>query len=214
MSAQRWSVVDMDAGQLGEVQSLFQRVFKHAMSESLWCWKYAGGRGVAVGARAPSGELLAHYGGTLRSVLLMGHPTLAVQIGDVMVAQEGRAALSHKGPFGMVVQAFFERHVGVGTGPALGFGFPNARHMRLGERLGHYAQVDKIFELTWPMGEHFGGSGGHLLRSGATAKPVDWADPATALVLDTLWKGMKRDLRGFLDRRFTCSRSVIRVVLP
>ena len=71
MSAQRWSVVDMDAGQLGEVQSLFQRVFKHTMSEGLWCWKYAGGRGVAVGARAPSGELLAHYGGTLRSVLLM-----------------------------------------------------------------------------------------------------------------------------------------------
>ena len=207
MSAAQWSVVDIDQSQISEVQSLFQRVFKHALSERLWRWKYDQGRGAAVGARAPSGELLAHYGGTFRTVLFMGHPTLAVQIGDVMVAQEGRAALAHKGPFGMVVQAFLQRYIGsgadpeLGTAAALGFGFPNARHMRLGERLGHYAQVDTLFELTWRIGAQ---SVKHLARNGVFSRvfraksrthAMDWADPATAVVLDKLWGEMKSDLR-------------------
>lgn len=197
MSAPQWTVVDVGTEQSGEMRALFQRVFGHSLSEGLWCWKYDGGRGVAVGARSPVGELLAHYGGTLRRVFFLGHPALAVQIGDVMVASEGRAMLSHKGPFGMVAQAFLTRNVGSERGPVLGFGFPNARHMRLGEKLAHYAQVDKMFELSWLVQ----GSGRgllSLLRSGIRVNPIDWADSSTTARLDKLWSQMQLDLHGFV----------------
>lgn len=204
MSEARWTVVDIDASLIEETGGLFQRVFGHPLSEALWRWKYDEGRGVGVGARAPGGELLAHYGGTFRQVFFCGRPALAVQISDVMVAQEGRAALAHKGPFGMVVQAFLKRHVGVAhvahvahvagaaSGPVIGFGFPNARHMRLGERLGHYVQVDKILELTWHVEGNFDGSKNRGLHRQTQA--LDWADPTTAIKIDALWRDMKQDL--------------------
>ena len=68
MSAPQWTVVDVGLAQMGDMRELFQGVFGHALSERLWRWKYDDGHGVAVGARAPSGELLAHYGGTFRTI--------------------------------------------------------------------------------------------------------------------------------------------------
>lgn len=192
MSAPQWTVVDIGVAQMGDMRTLFQGVFGHSLSERLWRWKYDGGRGVAVGARAPAGVLLAHYGGTFRTILFFARPALTVQIGDVMVAREGRAMLSHKGPFGMVMQAFLKRHIGTKNGPRLGFGFPNARAMRLGVLLGQYVQVDTVFELSWPINKSSHGWQAYV--SGVFTPAVDWADSATPAFLDKLWVRMQRDL--------------------
>ena len=149
MTEGAWQVLDIGVNEFSEVSQLFEGVFGQKMSRALWDWKYGCGRGVGVGARAPGGRLVAHYGGTYRELRWDYHSQHAVHIGDVMVASEGRAALSHKGPFGLVTEGFFQRYIGHGGGRALGFGFPNDRHMRLGERLGHYKKVDDIFELRW-----------------------------------------------------------------
>ena len=187
MSHGGWRVVDIGREDVTDVCSLFKRVFGHPMSSGLWNWKYGSERGVGVGARSPEGELLAHYGGTYREILVGGWPCRAVHIGDVMVAAEGRAALSHKGPFGLVTEGFFGRHVGVDSGSALGFGFPNDRHMRLGERLGHYTRVDSIVELSWPcvQGVDF------------VLEPVNWANASCESEIDQLWTGMKAGLVNF-----------------
>lgn len=195
MTEPRWSVEDMRAEDVQEVRALFGRVFGHPLSDALWSWKYAENRGFGVGARSPDGELLAHYGGTLRQLYVLGHAVTAVQIGDVMVAQEGRAALSFKGPFGLAAEAFLSRHVGILDGPAMGFGFPNARHMRLGERLGHYARVDKIHELTWAL-EGKGMSDGS--KADLCTECVDWLSDSTDSEINQLWQRMQADLVGFV----------------
>jgi hypothetical protein len=194
MSAPQWAVVDIGLKQMEDMRNLFQHVFGHPLSERLWRWKYDDGRGVAVGARAPDGALLAHYGGTFRTILFFGHPALTVQVGDVMVAREGRALLSHKGPFGMVMQGFLKQHIGVGRGPVLGFGFPNARAMRLGVLLDQYVRVDTVHELSWPVEKPVNHWRQRLF--GAFVSPVDWSDSSTAATLDTLWARMSRDLAG------------------
>ena len=194
MSDSQWTVIDIGVGQIGETRDLFKHVFGHPLSETLWRWKYDAGRGAAVGARAPNGELLAHYGGTLRQIYFCDHPALAIQIGDVMVAQAGRAALAHKGPFGMVVESFLDRHVGCPNGVVMGFGFPNARHMRLGEKLGHYVQIDTVSELSWHVPRQSDVS--RKLTSRLSVDVLDWGNPSTTVRLDGLWRKMKHDLRN------------------
>ena len=193
MSESQWTVIDIGVAQIGETRDLFKRVFGQQLSEALWRWKYDAGRGVGVGARAPNGDLLAHYGGTLRQINFCDQPALAIQIGDVMVAPEGRAALAHKGPFGMVVEAFLNRHVGGAKGVVLGFGFPNARHMRLGEKLGHYVQVDTVSELSWHVPRR--SDNPNKVTTRLRIEALDWANPLTEVRLDGLWRKMKHDLR-------------------
>ncbi len=193
-----WSVIDIDDSHERQVRALFEHVFEQPMSPALWQWKYGGGRGVGVGALSPSGEMLAHYGGTRRDVHFFDHPLPTLQIGDVMVAAEGRAALAHKGPFGLVTEAFLERHLDSGHNAVLGFGFPSARHMRLGERLGHYAEVDPVYEISWPLLHGSAGAGG-FVGSGAPKlelAAIDWIDVGTNGRLDSLWEGMRNDLRN------------------
>lgn len=191
MTRAGWSVVEMDESRISEIQQLFLHVFGHALSEGLWRWKYDEGRGMAVGALSPEGVLLAHYGGTLREIVFFGVRATTVQIGDVMVAREGRATFSHKGPFGMVVDAFLTRHIGHENGTTLGFGFPNARHMRLGEKLGHYVQVDRIFEMSWRLRGF--GHADNAAGKGPSVEVLDWADTKSMVVLDRLWERMRDD---------------------
>ena len=188
MSTSEWHVGDIESTDVEDLRSLFSRAFGHSLSAKLWDWKYGSGRGVGVGARSPQGELLAHYGGTYREVTLGDQRHRAVHIGDVMVAAEGRAALSYKGPFGLVTDAFFRCHVGRDSGSAFGFGFPNDRHMRLGERLGHYSRVDGIVELEWSCSE----------SNSVTVEPVDWSDAVCELEVDQFWVQMRAELPGFV----------------
>jgi Acetyltransferase (GNAT) domain len=73
------------------MRQLFQSVFGHAMSAAHWDWKYAQGAGMGLGLWH-DGKLVAHYGGTSRTVRAWGSPMLACQICDVMVAAQARPA--------------------------------------------------------------------------------------------------------------------------
>jgi ABC-type polysaccharide/polyol phosphate transport system ATPase subunit len=127
---------------------LFQLCFGHAMSRQQFQWKYAAtelaGMGVYSGER-----LVAFYGGSPRAVMMQGHSVLAAQIGDVMVHPEERGVMSRHGPFWLACASFLEQMMGHDRPYALGFGFPNAKAMRLGERLRTYQAVDQMVEMNW-----------------------------------------------------------------
>jgi ABC-type polysaccharide/polyol phosphate transport system ATPase subunit len=127
---------------------LFQLCFGHTMSRQQFQWKYAAtelaGMGVYSGDR-----LIAFYGGSPRAVMMQGQSILAAQIGDVMVQPEERGVLSHHGPFWLACSSFLEQTMGHDRPYAIGFGFPNAKAMRLGERLHTYEAVDQMIEVNW-----------------------------------------------------------------
>ena len=187
--APAWSLVDLSAEHVDEVRSLFTKVFAAEMSPALWNWKYGAGRGLAMGTRSVDGRLLAHYGGTARTLLVGGVPVRGVQVGDVMVAEDARGILSRRGPFAMVARGFVERHIGVPQGFACGFGFPNDRAARLGKVLGLYRDAVTVLQLRWPQAH-----GWHAvaLRWNWRLSPLDWSEGQTGKRLDALWLGLRQ----------------------
>lgn len=184
MNVQSWHGVNIQAAQIDEVRALFAQVFGGAMSAAVWHWKYADGRGLATGTRAEDGRLLAHYGGTSRALLVQGQAFAAVQLGDVMVAQDVRAILSRRGPFATAAKLFLDQHVGTDSGFALGFGFPNERAAKLGKALGLYEMVDAVQQVHWPAWSKHDSQGARWRWRLAA---IDWADTQTAQWLDGLW---------------------------
>ncbi len=145
--APRWRLTHMMANDFAAFSVLFESVFGHPMSLALWRWKYAGGRGCSVAAWRGD-RLVAHYGGSLRKVLAFGRPLQALQVCDAMVDPRERAVMTKTGAMFQVTASFLEFYQGL-AGIPLAFGFPNRRAMRLGERLGLYAEVGALLELRW-----------------------------------------------------------------
>ena len=200
MTLPRWYAVDIGVEQMPEVSALFAQVFGQPMSDALWRWKYDAGRGVATGTRDERGNLLAHYGGTARALLVDGAALNAVQLGDVMVTEQARGILSRRGPFATAATIFLQHHVGVPGGFALGFGFPNQRHTRLGEMLGLYRALGDVQELSWTC--KVAAHNAVFSASAWSSAAIDWGDARTDERLDRLWSMLSEDARGFvLPRR-------------
>jgi len=66
-----------------------------------------------------------------------------------MVAETHRGTLSKKGPFYLSVSSFLGKFVGQDLTYLLSYGFPNARAMRLAERLGMYEEVGTLLDVSW-----------------------------------------------------------------
>lgn len=198
MTALQWHAVDVGIEEMPEIRALFAQVFGHSMSDTLWRWKYDAGRGIATGTRDEQGRLLAHYGGTARALQVNGVAVSAVQLGDVMVAAQARGILSRRGPFATAATAFLQHHIGSPGAYALGFGFPNQRHTRLGEKLGLYSALGNVQELSWTCEKTrtslFFGADSH-------STPLDWSDARTDNLLNGLWRALSQDARGFVIPR-------------
>lgn len=198
MTVLQWHAVDLGIAEMPEIRTLFAQVFGHSMSDALWRWKYDAGRGIATGTRDKQGRLLAHYGGTARALQVNGVAVSAVQLGDVMVAAQARGILSRRGPFATAATAFLQHHIGSPGAYALGFGFPNQRHARLGEKLGLYNALGNVQELSWTCEKTrtslFFGADSH-------STPLDWSDARTDNLLNGLWRALSQDARGFVIPR-------------
>lgn len=130
--------------------ALFSRSFGHPMSEVEWAWKYR--FAPTPGTVCLDGERIVAFNGGMPRRCYDGMADFdAVQMGDVMVDPDYRGILTRRGPFYHVVQAFFGEAVG---GEAhhryrYAFGFPHARHARLGRALSLYCQPDVIRQASW-----------------------------------------------------------------
>ena len=194
-----WQAVDVGPADAPRVQALFAEVFGPPMPAALWHWKYGDGRGMATGARelladgALSPGLLAHCGGTQRVLWCGGQPLAAVQLGDVMVQARARGVLSRQGPFVVTVRRFLDSLVGDGRAFASGFGFPNERHVRLGQVLGLYQPVAPMVDVNWPAA---GAAVQRRARWRWRVMPLDWGSAATPAQLDGLWRRLLQDTPG------------------
>lgn len=164
---------------------LFGRVFGEPPNQSLWRWKY--GHGKLLSLIAQSGHrLLAHYGGMSRPILAFGQETKAVQICDVMVDPKERGILKRHGVFYHLAKAYQECIFGWRQDHLVGFGFPNTRHMKLGERLGIYVDVDSMLEYRWRPGTPLA----NLFHTANRLTQID----AVGDQVNELWRLMAKDL--------------------
>lgn len=185
----RWQVRAMQPSDQVEIRQLFEQVFEHPLSAEMWQWKYDEGRGRATLAWR-DGELVAHYGGMLRSVQYFGELHRSVQIGDVMVAQQERGIFTRRGVFYHTAATFPELWVGYGMTALIGYGFPTAQAMRVAEKQGLYAEVGHMLQLHWPAKQHRA-----LLNSKLRPLAQDQNAPA---IVNRLWAQMGKDLREYI----------------
>lgn len=145
----RWFVRPAEDKDLEQIKALFQDAFGQTLHEDIWHWKYryAKSPGYVV---FEGDDMVAFCGGAPRKGLVQGNPTTFCQIGDVMVASKQRGILTKTGPFYRCVYPFMGEQIGEGRDETFAFGFPNKRHLRVGERQKLYASFDKILEVTWP----------------------------------------------------------------
>ncbi len=172
---------------LDEVRPLFERSFEVPFSAAVWQWKYGDGRGRAVCARQ-QGELIAHYGGAPRDIRYFGEPSRAVQICDVMVLPEHRSFVSRDTLFFKTAATFLEQQIGNCAEHLLGFGFPNARVLKVACRLGLYDVTDSFIEL-------------HYAREvsaapdGLQVRPLALASEERRADVDRCWQRMAESLQ-------------------
>lgn len=189
--AGKWPVLDLDSADALDVCTLFERVFGQPMSVAFHAWKYADGRGRATGMRDGGGRLVAHYGGTLRVMQWGEHRFTGAQVGDVMVAAEVRDVFARFGPFGRVARQFIQQYLGPERPYPIGFGFPNARHVLLGRRLGLYWPVTQVLSLSWPRAAWAGLVAQPSVVGGC--RPLSLADAADRACVDALATQMEQN---------------------
>ncbi len=115
------------------IRRLFERIFKTELSEAEWRWKFAqdpdGWRGV-VGAL--DGEIVGNYAGWGMRFLLEGEPRLLYSVGDVATDPSVRALGGRRGVYKAMTDAFY---AAVDGEVPFCFGFPNARALKVSERI-------------------------------------------------------------------------------
>lgn len=168
--------------------SLFLSAFGHPMNVSLWEWKYAWQEEFGILAYTDD-KIIAYYGGLPRSFWLEKIKIAAVQICDVMVAPHERGILTKNGAFTQTANAFLSAKTGKDKTYRFAFGFPSDRASRLGQKVGLYARIDTLLEVSWPAATSHKTS--FLLK----ANPLSECDDT---IINKLWQTMQTSLHSFL----------------
>ncbi len=115
------------------IRRLFERTFKTELSEAEWRWKFAqnpdGWHGV-VGL--VDGTVIGNYAGWGMQFLLDGEPRRLYAVGDVATDLSARALGGRRGVYRAMTEAFYGT---VGGEVPFCFGFPNARALKVSERI-------------------------------------------------------------------------------
>ncbi len=174
--------------QLGELQPLFEQVFKHAISLDLLHWKYAEGRGESWLADGQDGAASLHCGLLFRDVRFKGQTLRAAQLVDLMAPPKASGLSRSGSPFAVLMRKILADLPRPDNPCGVAFGFPSDRAMRLGERIGVYRQVDRLMELEFAPRHRRFAARWRVLTSIADHE---------AAVIDGLWRRMHRDLSDF-----------------
>ena len=182
----RWATLE----DLEALQQLFKESFQLEMSKTRWLWKYQGATAWGSAVQR-DGRLVGFYGGMPRQCMLNNEPIQAIQIGDVMVAPDERAA-GRSGPLMRASAGYIDNMSALYPGFAFAFGFPSERPMRLGVALGLYRPVESINEVVWPA----------LPKKVSLQYQLNLiknaADPEVQEQINSLWAQMHHDFVGFI----------------
>jgi len=187
----QWPVRCIGVDDWPEVRRLFGDVFGHEFAPAFQHWKYGDGRGVGMGVWDADGLLVGHYGGGIRPVAAGAQQVVAVQMQDVMVAPSARDVLARMGPFGRMTRAAMHDWFAPGQSGVWGFGFPSARHLQLGQRLGLYHALDVVQAWSWPVVH---GGGGSALE----VQALDWWDAGQLRRVSDLARDVAPSALGWL----------------
>lgn len=176
------TIRDVRAEDFNAVRYLFEKVFAQPLSRAFWEWKYAA-NGVAVIAYLGDTPV-AHYGGQFRDVWFQGQQVRCIQGVDIMVDSAARGTLKRFGMYYLIATHFLNEHIGYGGTVEFGYGFPNARIMRLSEYLGIQTSVGEILELRWKAEESMA----------SKSKNFDWSNTHHQEIADNLDQAMRASL--------------------
>jgi hypothetical protein len=181
MNLPDWSLDFASENYRYQIQSLFHEVFGGDLTDTHYQWKYAttGGGVVAVA----EGKVIAFCGALMREVLICSEPNRAAQLVDVMVHPNYRGILRKQGVFFETTASAIELF-----GP-LAFGFPNARHLKLGQKHGFYEPVDPLVELEWPVN-----TATTLPIGSDRLVEIDFSNPKHCKNITRQWQAMASDL--------------------
>jgi Acetyltransferase (GNAT) domain len=162
------------------IRRLFQKVFRSELPAEEWTWKFEQNPDGWYGVVAVlDGEIVGNYAGWAMRFLLDAEPARLYAVGDVATDPSVRALGGRRGVYRAMTEAFYER---VGREVPFCFGFPNARALRVSERIVGSRTL-------WPIGlkkvplESFP-------KAPADAEWGELADPS----LDALWDAARRHL--------------------
>lgn len=192
MNHRLWSIHEMQATDAAEIRALFLHVFQHEMSESLWNWKYAEGRGCALIVRDKQGKLIGHYGGNIRNVIFNGKPVQTMQGVDVMVDHQARGIMTKNGVFSTMTREFANHFYGYDRPNLFPIGFPSDRHMKIGELHKIYVSVDTVHELSWPQAKEIS------LPWWQSIVQLNPSSPKDQAAINHLWKIQAKDLSDLI----------------
>ena len=129
-----FEIRDATADDAPGIRDLFGRIFKSELSEAEWRWKFAqdpdGWYGVVA---VLDGRVVGNYAGWGMGFRLEGAPRLLYSVGDVATDPSVRALGGRRGVYRAMTELFYDR-VGREAVPFC-FGFPNARALKVSERL-------------------------------------------------------------------------------
>lgn len=131
---------------------LHRDVFNSAVDDKWLTWKYGAGAGQGNGVGSGLWDedgLIAHCGGVPRELIVGERAISSLQIGDVMVRPDWRGVLVRKGPFYHVSSHFYKSMVGELAPFDIGYGFPNARHLKLAVATGLLLDGGPIIAPCW-----------------------------------------------------------------
>jgi hypothetical protein len=175
------------------VRALFMEVFQQEMSAEFWHWKYRARDGCATGV-FKNGELVAHYGGSGAAILFKGKSARALQVVDVMVKPAARHAVRKQSPFFLASSMFLEHFIGYDKPFLLGYGFPSNRAMGIAERLGIYAPVGRMFEISWTLDAQVKGPSPLYKVIGITPNNFDGHKHA----IEQLWNEFRQEMQDYI----------------
>ena len=187
---------DVLPGDQEAVTALHTLVFGADVDAAWFAWKYgqdaAQGQGQALGVWHGT-ELIAYCGGLPRTLWQQSKSLRGLQIGDVMVHPDWRRIVSRRGPFFQVSKHFYDSRLGPehSRNFQLGFGFPNARHLRLAVLLGLLHDGGEMESLHWTG------------ASAAQRPPWSWrwqallpSDLDFDRSVNCAWKAMREETQG------------------
>lgn len=130
------------------LKALFLKSFDYEISPDLWEWKMMTMQGFGM-CCFKNDEMIAFYGGLPRSFHYREKILPFLQVRDVMVDPKMRGILRRRGPFALTTEKFLDHFVSEDGKIVSAFGFPNDRHLRVGNLSGLYEPHDKVYEHCW-----------------------------------------------------------------
>lgn len=167
------------------MRALHEAVFGAPCSAQWADWKYGEGEARGLGLWDDAAQEMVAFCGGLPRMLWWRHRRVpALQVGDVMVRQAWRGVLRRHGAFYRASAGFYESALGPGSDRVMAYGFPNARHMALAERLELAHDAGPLWVMHW---------GSVEAALGLQARP--WRlmpdDPQWAACVQAAWQRMQ-----------------------